>query len=167
MELTEQALRKHLSDGIRRLRKDFIKARQAASFYQITNELSREFASQLEFSLQELPGNALWAVSNGNFMLDEDRWDLLLMVQDWNIDEPAGIDWVGLHQIRFGEHTWVACGKRHYDAECPDGVESFFDLPHFRRYIVDHLRSTGVECADVETDDVIPVPTHPPLRKVA
>jgi len=32
-------------------------------------------------------------------------------------------------------HCWIHVGGRHYDCEHPDGVESFFDLNFFRRWL--------------------------------
>lgn len=31
-------------------------------------------------------------------------------------------------------HTWIACDGRHYDAECPGGVEDHRELPFFDRH---------------------------------
>lgn len=31
-------------------------------------------------------------------------------------------------------HTWVTDGTKHYDAECPDGVERWQELPIFQRW---------------------------------
>jgi len=36
---------------------------------------------------------------------------------------------------RVGGHTWIEYEGKHHDAECIDGVESFLDLPIFRRAI--------------------------------
>lgn len=30
-------------------------------------------------------------------------------------------------------HVWVTDGTRHYDAEAPDGVEKWTELPYFKR----------------------------------
>ena len=30
-------------------------------------------------------------------------------------------------------HTWLVCDGRHYDAECPEGVDDYRDLPFFER----------------------------------
>lgn len=36
---------------------------------------------------------------------------------------------------RIGYHIWITDDKKHYDAECPEGVSNMFDLPFFRRYM--------------------------------
>jgi hypothetical protein len=38
-----------------------------------------------------------------------------------------------LTSMIMGYHCWMYHENKHYDAECPDGVENFFDLPFFRR----------------------------------
>lgn len=40
-------------------------------------------------------------------------------------DEFEGYHWVG--------HFWVEYKGKHYDAECPDGVDNFLDLPIFQK----------------------------------
>jgi hypothetical protein len=48
-----------------------------------------------------------------------------------------------------------------YDSECPKGVESFFDLPVFRRPIVIALRLKGIPADEVLPEDIIPLPLCP------
>jgi hypothetical protein len=45
-----------------------------------------------------------------------------------------------LEHINFGHHVWITDGKLHYDAECPQGVSSFFELPIFKSYIEEALK---------------------------
>lgn len=163
-----------ISIEVRALRQSFIGAGVAPSYFQINNGLCEDFAIDL---VARLAVNKITAVDicNENFMTGEDGdecgndvWDWALLAKHWGIAPPAGTTAVEIDQIDFGGHVWIAIGRRHYDAECPDGVESFFDLPLFRRYIVKHLRTNGVPADDVYVDDVIqaplcpvPNPTHP------
>jgi hypothetical protein len=33
------------------------------------------------------------------------------------------------------DHVWVFHKGKHYDAETPNGVENFLDIPHFKRWL--------------------------------
>ena len=54
---------------------------------------------------------------------------------------PVGLDWDDLDHISAfgnffsGTHVWIFANGRHYDAEAPEGVETPFDLPFFKRII--------------------------------
>lgn len=54
---------------------------------------------------------------------------------------PGGMTWDALDRIVFdadmgwGLHVFTVCEGRVYDSEVPDGVESFFDLPFYVRYL--------------------------------
>ena len=45
---------------------------------------------------------------------------------------PEGLD---INQVHIGDHVWVYHKGKHYDAETPNGVDNFFDLPHCQRYL--------------------------------
>jgi hypothetical protein len=61
-------------------------------------------------------------------------WDLLSNSY-WKITVPAGRTIQSLNDANLGGHLWIACQSKHYDAECPEGVDSFFDLPFFKRQL--------------------------------
>nr|WP_305910549.1 hypothetical protein [Methylomarinum sp. Ch1-1]MDP4523309.1 hypothetical protein [Methylomarinum sp. Ch1-1] len=71
--------------------------------------------------------------------------------------------WDDLNQLGIdgSTHVWIVHNKRHYDAECPEGVDNFFDLPLFSRYKVAYLRSKGVAADDIMTEDIAPPPLCP------
>ena len=99
---------------------------------------------------------------------DGETFDQDLLAKYWSISPPVGWSWNQLNAVGFGRHAWVAVDGRHYDAECPEGVDSFFELPLFRRYMVSDLRSRGITCADVQVQDVTPAPVCPvpnPVKK--
>jgi hypothetical protein len=58
----------------------------------------------------------------------------------WNIDnfkiygEPP-LPYNMLNKYTMVGHSWVFCYGKHYDSECLDGVENFWDLPIFKRMI--------------------------------
>lgn len=58
----------------------------------------------------------------------EDR--ALIVSDDWFCDGPDGFTPDG---VPIG-HTWVWVDGRHYDAETPEGVEDWEQLPFFRRW---------------------------------
>ena len=53
----------------------------------------------------------------------------------WGIMPPKGLTEEEVDDILFGDHFWITDGKKHYDAEAPDGVDNFFDLPIFKHDI--------------------------------
>lgn len=60
---------------------------------------------------------------------------------------PEGLDWddmdriAALYNFAGGTHVWVEIDDRHYDAECPEGVDNLFDLPFFKRKFEHFLAS--------------------------
>lgn len=79
------------------------------------------------------PGAEVYGVEefqcNGKF-----DWELLSN-SDWGIKLPTGYTTETLEKKRLGGHLWVVFNSKHYDAEAPDGVLSFFDLPFFQRQL--------------------------------
>jgi hypothetical protein len=157
----------NLSCAIRKVREDYVFAGKAKSFFQINNGLCEDFAADVIILMGGYT-EGFQELCNENFMVGEDgdpcendMWDWPLLEKYWAIQSPAGLKAVDMENIDFGGHTWITHGHRHYDAECPEGVESFFDLPLFRRYIVVSLREQGFFADEVETDDVLPAPLCP------
>lgn len=66
----------------------------------------------------------------------EERWNWTLLSQYCGInipeDERARYDAIA---NMGANHVWIYQDGRHYDCEHPEGVESFFDLNFFRRYL--------------------------------
>jgi hypothetical protein len=58
----------------------------------------------------------------------------------WNIDnfkiygEPP-LPYNMLNKYNMVGHSWIFCYGKHYDSECLEGVENFWDLPIFKRMI--------------------------------
>lgn len=75
-----------------------------------------------------------FVVRDGSLVLD---WDWSLLSKHWNITPPQGVPIKKLKLLAWREpnHIWIAYQGRHYDAESPDGVNSFFDLKFFRRWL--------------------------------
>lgn len=160
-----------IAETIRHLRARYIADGDAASYYAINNGLCAEFADDV---IELLGGYSDHLCEYGpeNFMMGIDGdpfenhvWDWALLSKHWGISPPVGLNREEMDCIAFGGHIWISDGNLHYDAECPDGVASFFDLPLFRRYIVRTLREKGLPAEDVVTDDVVPSPVPNPRVK--
>lgn len=61
---------------------------------------------------------------------------------------PEGLDWDDLDRLsedacfNVSTHSWVTFEGRHYDSECPEGVDSFWDLPFMAR-VVESWKAEG------------------------
>lgn len=73
----------------------------------------------------------------------EQPFNVGMLKRYWNISPPKGLTWDDLNQIDFVGHVWIAdpVERRHYDAEAPNGVASFFDLPFNQFRIKQYLRA--------------------------
>lgn len=155
-----------IATAIRSERDRLVATGEAPSYWAINNGLCDDFASDVANALGG-ETETLYGVGNGNFSVDGDdfsgEWDWKLLKTHWGIVPPSGLTQKQASAIDFGAHVWLTDGKLHYDAECPEGVASFFDLPIFRRSIVQELRESGVAIDDVVTDDVIVAPQCPAL----
>lgn len=83
--------------------------------------------------------------TNSFFRYDEDDnalgWDWQLLKKHWQIEPPASDEVMNI--VMGGSHVWITTGGKHYDAEAPDGVQSFFDLPFFKRWIAGAKAEVG------------------------
>ena len=151
-------LPQQIADTIRELRAQYLAENRASSYYEINNGICDQFADDAVKILERQFGESklMFAIGSENFYRGEydETWDGDLLRSYWGMEPPASLSWLDLNNINFGGHVWFVCDKRHYDAECPAGVDNFFDLPIFRRSIVLFLRKNGIECDDVVTDDV-------------
>jgi hypothetical protein len=120
----------------------------ATSYWAINNGSCKEFALDV---LDTMGGEThdTYIVWNGSLMIGasanrpwEGAWDTEFISVKWGIAPPHGLSWSELNQIPFGNHVWVVHRDRHYDAECPEGVDDFFLLPLFRKYIASFLAET-------------------------
>ena len=159
-----QVVTMNISDSIRQVRDEFIRQGSAPSYYEINNGLCEDLA--LEAMARATIGKEyLMDVQLENFMDDQNEsFDFELLATHWNFSLPKNVTKEMLNNdIGFGGHVFVGDhqSKRFYDAECPDGVSNFLDLPIFRRCIVSHLRSIGIHAPEVVTQDVLPAPLCP------
>ena len=144
---------------IKETRARFLIENNVPSYYQINNGLCEEFASLIGIKFSE-PSmlTEFWTES-----LEDDEglidWEFL---EKWGVSlPPHGLTKDELDDVRFGGHCFLHLEGRWFDAECPEGATSPFELPIFRRPIVRALRLKGIPTADVVTDDVV---TPPPCK---
>lgn len=156
-----------LIDAIISVRTRYIEEAEAPSYYEINNGLCENFALDV-MQVMQRPDN-LFDVCGENFMCNEDHesegWDWSLLQKSFGIQPPAGLTASEVDRIAMGGHVFlmaeIGSQKRFYDSECPRGVESFFDLPVFRRPIVTALRLKGIPANEVLPEDVVPPPLCP------
>lgn len=157
--------RQQIADAIRQLQAEYIHEGLAPSYFEINNGLCDDFAEEVARRLRKLAScdQEVFTVEGANFYRsqDDELWDGRLLRNYWKMAPPPQFTWTILNRLHFGTHIWLVCEKRHYDAECPDGVDNFFDLPIFQRTLITHLREQGINCPDVETEDVVPAPLCP------
>lgn len=160
-----------VSAAIKALRDEHIAAGRALSYFEINNGQCEAIAEEALARLQATHGRRedLFTVCSHNFFMcdDSERWDAELLHRHWGIAPPEHFTWKTLNDVGFGYHVWLTSGGKHFDAECPDGVDSFFELPLFKRCIVCYLRERGIDCPEVVTDDVAPAPLCPVVAQAA
>jgi hypothetical protein len=57
------------------------------------------------------------------------------MVEAEGYEWPKDITELDMRRVPFPVHMWVRYNGLNYDAEAPNGVRSFWDLPLFQRYL--------------------------------
>ncbi|MFF2532290.1 hypothetical protein ACFVS2_25610 [Brevibacillus sp. NPDC058079] len=70
--------------------------------------------------------------------VDYFAWNIDLL-ERWNLKPPQGMSWEEANRVPFGYHVFLVFNNRFYDAECPEGVNSFFDLPLYKETIQEYL----------------------------
>lgn len=150
---------KDLTDMILFTRASYILSKKSVSHFEINNGLCEDFALEVKKSL----GNhkEIWDLEGGNFQDEDGLWDWGLLEKSWNISQPKGLTKEETDRIPFGNHVFLVYKNKFYDCECPQGVDSIFDIPLFRRYVIQALREKGIHTPDIVTDDVRPVPLCP------
>jgi hypothetical protein len=145
-----------ISKAVNAARTEFLKQPEGRvqtpmSLYEINCGWCGDFADRVEWLLGLTPSHlhpGALIVENDNFRtpIDGDpdsdgerRWDSELLQEFWGMAPPAKFSWETLEDIDFGGHIWFAARTgsnnswMHFDSECAEGVENFFDLPIFAR----------------------------------
>ena len=142
LKLNSHQLALNITATIIALRDDYLARGEAPSFYEINNGLCESFAVDVLDLLGHPKG--ILDLQNESFMCGDDgdpvgaeQWDARLLETQWGVTPPAGLSWDDLNGCDFGHHVWLSYNGRHYDAECPEGVASPFELPIFARVIAE------------------------------
>lgn len=69
----------------------------------------------------------------------EDRWEEEFLLS-YNSMPPNDLTVYDLNNMIFGYHQWIYYKGKHYDAEAPNGVDNFFDLPFYKRKFVENKK---------------------------
>ncbi len=130
------------------------------STWDINNGLCSDFArvviEKMGGSTKELYDvEALnFATSSLHFTPDDDDyepdiWDVRLLEKYWPACKPThNLSWDDVNtNYELPSHVWIVYKGKHYDAECPEGVDNFFELPLIRRemeYISENKNTLGM-----------------------
>lgn len=96
---------------------------------------------QLWAGSQDEKGENHQVVETLNFVIQEGDdvvdWDWTLLENHWGITPPADYSREVLTSVAQHEpnHVWITSEGRHFDAESPNGENSFFDLMFFKRWL--------------------------------
>jgi hypothetical protein len=123
-----------LTEAIKALAAKWIAEGEAPSAYEINNGLCEDFAQAVigQFGgetdgLSMYWGDELSADGEGY------EWDVELLSEHYPASKPThGLDWADIRGD-IPNHAWIILDGRHYDAECPEGVDNLFELPLVRR----------------------------------
>lgn len=104
-------------------------------------------------------GDGFTAVGPDGFA-DCQTWDVNLLSRvSPGTHPPHGLTWEDLHG-HIPNHCWIVLQGRHYDAECPEGVDNLFDIPLCRRMVRDIViekaadAKAAIEHLDAQVEDL-------------
>ncbi len=134
-----------LSQAVHDLGTQWVAEGQAPSLADINRGLCIAFAKAVAQHLEDQGWDTsqLFDVELANFLaLDQDSdggmLDQALLAKHWPAVQPTqGLTWEHLEQLAFdanwsvGTHIWLLLDGKHYDAQCPEGVSNFLELPFF------------------------------------
>lgn len=140
-----------LSELIIQLRDEYVEKQLVSNFEEINCGYCVDFADEIEFRMKKPIGT----LSNDHFIVESedsdgwngderDIWDEKWL-KEYNSMPPNGIKVEELTNLITGYHYWIYEDGKHYDSECPEGVENMFDLPFFKRKLSDQRSEEFVD----------------------
>lgn len=111
--------------------KTYIEDGRAPNAYEINNGLCEDFAEEVVHHFVPRETDQFFTIWADNLTVDGDgeEWDIPLIEQHWAASKPThGLTWEDVAN-EIPSHCWIILNGRHYDAECPQGVDNFFELP--------------------------------------
>lgn len=139
-----------MSATIRRVADEYVADGSVACLYDIGNGHCENFAYDVLDQLRDygVDPHAMSDSSGVQVYATEDFWEDDFYVSTDRIRAagetlPPNVPDEKLKQVLGGAtHVWLKFQDRYYDAEAPEGVERFLELPFFARYI-EHLQQAG------------------------
>ena len=127
-----------LSKAIDTVAAQYIENGLAPNTYEINNGLCSDLAEEVINIFGHTFGpesKVFFTIDAANLTVDGEgeEWDVRLIKKYWPRCKPIyGLSWDDvLYEIPA--HVWIVLNGRHYDAECPQGVDNFFELPLLER----------------------------------
>lgn len=144
--------RKCLTTAIYKLRADYVVNGNYDSYQAINLGGCEDFASDIDELIGNPAEDANYQIIDPAYFLqapaqgDDNNWgyplDRCYVQERWpSVVPPSGLNWDDLDHISAfgnfssGTHIWIFNDGKHYDAEAPEGVDTPFDLPFFKRII--------------------------------
>lgn len=152
----------NITEAIHTLAKEYMeKYTYLSSVSKINSGLCSIFANDL---VNRLGGESseLFTVEIVQFLINGEEcapFDREMLANFWPkvipINGMTWDEWDKLSQhfeLTGGYHIWTVYQRRHYDAEVPEGVDNFFDLPIFHRLVEDWYDHSGIyqNCMRIE-----------------
>jgi len=126
MTLTSE---RRLTIDIRVWREHYLRDFDLSNYEEINQGLCEAFAHHI---LKLNPDANMYGFEE--FEKPDGQYDWELMAE-FGSKPPEGFTEQQVWDINPGGHLWIILNNRHYDAECPDGVDNFFELPFFQRQL--------------------------------
>lgn len=122
---------RQLAGAIEELVKSYIEDGDAPNAFEINNGRCEDFSEEIVAHFVQEETDDFMTIDAANLSVEGfgDEWDVDLITRMWPSCQPThGLTWEDvLYEVP--RHAWIVLHKRHYDAECPQGVDNFFDLP--------------------------------------
>ena len=138
-------MNKSITEAILEFRDEYLKyyaSDYCKTYYDINNGDCVDFADEFIAKHPEFEGEEVESYVNENFCKQDDDdlnwhsggWDVDLLEKHWKKIKPIyGLTWEGMNEVADAYHCFLYHKGKFYDAECPEGVENFFELPLYRR----------------------------------
>lgn len=113
---------------------------KCSSPYDINNGLCDNFTCDILESMKHSENNIVFELSTDMFMtydieFAEKEWEQIIIKDEiaWS-KEMLNLYGSPKKLIYIPYHIWICQNEKHYDAECPNGTNKWFNLPIFRHY---------------------------------
>lgn len=127
--LETSEIRNEITSTIRKLISEWIAEGEVKNVYQIGSGQCYEFADELEYRLQKIPG--VNRAETEDWWIDDFSMDIGLLRRQC-VELPKNINDNDLSYILgAATHAWITWNGLHFDATAPEGVACFTQMPFF------------------------------------